>query len=349
MHLFIRGIQHQTEPRALPAATAKEGGLSWKELDWPFRLLVNEPIAFQLWWWRQTPLFLAPWMRVEMPVVSGGHNSHVVALPYGELRIQYAAQRKYDATLQGIVMAGRIISLEVCTTFGPEAFWNAFAVMERHQLVARIRVGMPTQTPLAQHYLGRAQSVQTSEFARHRLYKWMPRPPEDVEGADLSPRDGTEWEGHAREARELQRISGRGSLIHITPRALEQVPRAQAAAAAADEWMDNEASTNARRVLPVRLRAPDGGLKVQVFNLGAAAEGDVPYAESCYLRWESFVAAAAGPGGGRLETDLTPHLKLTIHFDKVDDSIQMTQLGLDVREYSQMLRHMGRCQGAKTI
>lgn len=336
MHLFVRGLQHQTEPQSTDAVAAHKG-ITWKDLDWAFHVLVSETIPLHLWWWRADQSFLAPWLCVDISVPVTERTA-IVSLPYGELRVHYTAKRKYDPNHQGIVIAGRISSLEICFSFGPEAFWNAFAVMERHQLVARVRVGVPTQTPLAQQYLGRAQSVQTMEFARHRIYKWLPRPPEEVEEGELSPRDGSEWEGHAREARELQRISGRGSLIHITPRAPPPTLCA--------EEMDNDAWSNARRILPVRLRPQDGGLKIQIFNLGAAAEGDVPYAESCYLRWESFVSAKAA---GRLETDLTPYLKLTVHFDKVDDLVQITQLVLDAREYSQMLRHMGRCQGAKTI
>lgn len=337
MQLFIRGPQRQTEPRPL----LSDSRIAWGHLEWAFRIPVGDTIPLQLWWWRcnkGSVEFLAPWVRVDVAVPTAERTA-LVSLPYGELRIQYHAQRKYDPSHQGIMMAVRILEMEICFPFGPDALWDAFAAMENHRLVARIRVGPPAQPTLTQHYLGRAQTVETLEFARRRTYKWLPRPLDEVSAnVDLSPRDAGDWEGHAREARELQRISGRGSMVYVTPRGLDTTKDNN------DDDMDNEAWSNGRRVLPVRLRAQDGGLKVQVFNLGGA--NDVPYAESCYLRWESFVG-----GTGKLETELTPHLKLTVHYEKVtgDATIQVTQLVLDARNYSQMLRHMGRNQGAKTV
>lgn len=335
MHLFVCGLAHQTDPRLLD----EQSSLEWNGLNWSFSLPVGEKAEFQLWWWNEH--FLAPWLRLHIPVVPS-EKSAAVTLPYGELRIHYYVQRKYDTARESVIVVGRILAMELSFLFGPEAFWNAFAVMERHQLTARIRVGRPTQPPLAQPYLVRAQTIQTSEFARRRTYKWLPRALEDIKEGSISPRDAQEWEGHAREAKELRRISGRNVLTHVTPRALPSL---------SPEEMDNDAWSNTRRVLPITLRARDGGIKVLVFNVGASTEGDVPYAESCYLRWESF----AGGKEGVVQTDLTPHLKLTIHFErcakeaKEEEFIQITQLVLDVRDYSQMLRHMGRCQGAKTI
>jgi hypothetical protein len=336
MHLFLRGLQHQTQPLPL------ENPARWKDLDWSFRLPVNEPLTFELWWWKQGILpgaaeFLAPWLRIHT-LINTMDRALTHTLPYGELRIQYHAQRKYDPKYEGILLAGKVIAMEICFTFGPNAFWNAFATMERHQIVARIRVGPPTQTPLAQQYLGRAQLVQTLEFARHRIYKWLARAPDEAV-CGSSPRDSKDWESHAREASQLQRISGRRGSVYVTPR-----PHASCA----DEEMDNDAFSNPRRMLPLVLRPQDGGIKVQLFNLGTDG-GDVPYADSCYLRWESF-----GPtkgGAGSLTTDLTPHMKLTIYFSSEGGGgeVQITSLVLDARDYSQAFCHMGQSQGAKTI
>jgi hypothetical protein len=57
-------------------------------------------------------------------------------------------------------------------------------------------------------------------------------------------------------------------------------------------------------------------------------------------------------GGLFLQTELTPDLKLKVYYHRSDDddeSIQITQMVLVARNYSQMLRHMGRNQGAKTV
>lgn len=342
MQLFIRSSKYQTEPRPLA-----ESRIFWGQLEWEFCVLAGDAIPLHLWWWQSTH-FLAPWVCVDVCVPVAERKAKV-SLPYGELHIQYHAQRKYDAARQKVVVAVRILEVELCFSFGPEALWNAFVVMEHHQLVARIRVGPPTQSPLAQHYLGRAQLVQTHEFARRRTYKWLPRPDEETrDTGNLSPRNEGEWEGHAREARELQRISGRGSssIVYVTPRAQLSSPAPNNKEGDVTD-MDNEAWSNGRRILPVRLQAQDGGIKVQIFNLGAASEDcDVPYAESCYLRWESFME------GLFLQTELTRNLKLKVYYHRSDDdndSIQITQLVLVARNYSQILRHMGQNQGAKTV
>lgn len=337
MEFFIRFRANAESPayQLAPQTIENQSKLTWKNVAWDFRSKVGEPISLQFFWFKMNGIkleFLAPWLRSEVQVNTTSTIA-TIPLPYAEVKVVYRTKKRYDPKYEGIVLMGQVETVEVDFPFGSGAFWNAFAALENHQIVARARIGPMGQTPLMQHYLGRAQHVQTTEFARQRNYTWLPRP--EAQRDELSPREESKWETHAAEAVQLQRISGRLSSF-VSPRPPPPSGLGE---------MDNDAWSNERRVLPIVLRAQDGGIKWQFFNLGAAAVGDAPYAESCYLRWESFVTK----GKGQVETVLTPHLKLRLDFEMRDAAVEITQVRLEAREYSQTLSVMGRNQGAKTV
>lgn len=92
MQLFIRAPQCQTEPRPLVDASR----IFWGQLEWAFRIPAGDAIPLHLWWWQSTH-FLAPWVCVDV-LVPVAERKAKVSLPYGELHVQYHAQRKYDAS-----------------------------------------------------------------------------------------------------------------------------------------------------------------------------------------------------------------------------------------------------------
>lgn len=310
---------------------------SWSDIDARVNMGTEDRLRLMIDWSDELH-----WLTLESPPILPNQERQTIRM--GELiEVTYHAQKCFNPQLRCVTVVLYVDSLSLLKTM--EEAWDIFEKAHGHRLVCMMRFGQGGQS--YQTYLGRAQRIETNN--NERIYTWLPGKDDndkdtvviesDNDGERFpSPRSQDEWMIHAREAKELALLSSRKEI---------------ASSELGD--MDHDRFVNTRRALPVSVKSSDKEVQWQFFNLHGKG-----FVETSHIAWSSIPLKpkrlslrplSNGTTKGALILKMTPETTAVVHFKrgKDQDCLSVTQITLQVQDYTTTLSSMGEGLAPKTI
>ena len=220
-------------------------------------------------------------------------HTEVIKIAEGWITFTYRAQKKYVAEYNGNMIELVILSV-VLGVYEYTSFLDSFCMRESHQIFAVIKLEKGHTV-----VLGRAQSVETTEYGGTRTYKWIVAKDDTVAFKGVPRRNS--MNSHIEDLYIMDQLK-QGPLLSARPKREYEA--------------DNDMYENKNPVLPIIVPSDQSGsLVIQFFN---AKYKPAPFVETS-VRWSTIFGKCSPRNALGLRRKSSSKQLFYKHVERIDE------------------------------